>query len=90
MKNANRATVQPHSPRRERRRPENAAERRFVAAWGDENARMEEEALRSHASPWRRVRDFSRSRTGRIVMLAPLGALGALGAYLLLRRARKS
>jgi len=83
MINANRAGTPISAPRHERRRPENAAERRFVNAWGDADAKQEEMDARARQSPWQRVREFSNSRAGRIVMLAPLGAIGA---YLLLRR----
>ena len=70
------------SERRERRRPENAAERRFVNAWVEVEADRKDSVL-AQKSTWARLRRFSNTRSGRIVMLAPLGAIGA---YLLLRR----
>ena len=87
MKNVNRSETPIPARRHERRRPENSAERRFVNAWGDADAKQGEMDARAHPSPWQRVREFSNSRAGRIVMLAPLGAIGA---YLLIRRRSKN
>lgn len=86
MKSANREASPSQAPHRERRRPEHAAERRFVNAWGEADAKRQEEEMRVRLSPWGRLRKLSGTRAGRIVMLAPFGAVGA---YLLLRR-RKS
>ena len=74
------------SNRRDRRHPENENCRRFVDAWGDPaDHRGQSAPAPPPVHPWRRFRELSSTRTARVVMLAPLGAIGA---YLLIRRRR--
>jgi hypothetical protein len=70
------------SSHKKARRRGNADECRYQNAWDDTVGYGVETA---EPSAWQRLRRLSSSRTGRVIMLAPVGALGA---YLFLRRRR--
>lgn len=86
MKSGHRNAARSTRTRDDRRHPENETCRRFVDAWGDPaDHRGQSAPVSSRATPWRRFRELSSTRTARVVMIAPLGAIGA---YLLIRRRR--
>jgi len=69
-----------------RRRNGDDVQRRYENAWDDMVGYSGDPApQRGLSTRWRMLRRFASTRSGRVVMLAPLGALGA---YLLLRRRR--
>jgi hypothetical protein len=70
------------SHRKAQRPSANSEIRRYENAW-DDTLGYEQPAV--ERSPWRRLRAFAGSRAGRVVLLAPVGAVGA---YLFLRRRR--
>lgn len=82
MKTRRRTSSRATSHRKARRRAADATKQRYENAWDDTVAYREASAERS---PWVRARQMLSTRTGRVIMLAPVGALGA---YLLIRRGR--